>query len=107
MMARAKKILTLPAPEAVTVGGHTYAIKVDAALTVAQSKDGCCDPLTETIAINPHLPASFKTSTLVHELMEAINMTYMAESMCHDDITRLGEAFAAALADLGIEIDWG
>ena len=105
-MARVNKPLRLPPPESVQMGGHVYKVIVDGAQTIAQSRDGCCDPLTETIAINPYLPPSYKTSTLVHEMFELANMSFMAESMSHEDITRLGEAFSQVLFDFGIEIEW-
>lgn len=45
-------------------------------------------------------------SCLIHEIMEAINTIWLADTMSHDDIDRLGEAFYQAMSSMGIEIDW-
>lgn len=106
MMFRVKKPVTIPAPESVTIGGKTFTITLDAAQTVGQGKDGLCDCVSESICINPLLPTAWKSSTLIHEIFEAVNIIWLSESLHHDDIDRLGEAFYQALTSLGIEIDW-
>ena len=73
MMSRVKKPLKLPVPETVTIGGHTYTVKVDALSTVAMGRDGCCDPLTETIAINPQQVRAAKTSQAAPRLRTVLN----------------------------------
>lgn len=106
MMSRVNKPLVLPAPTEITVGGKTFQVRVDDSQTLARGRDGCCDPLTESICIASHLPAPWKSSTLIHEIFEAINTIWLAEKMDHDDIDRLGEAFYQSLCSMGIEIDW-
>lgn len=106
MMARVNKPITIPAPETVTIGGKTLRVIIDQATTSGRGRDGYMDPMTETIGIAPHLPGPWKSSTLIHEIMEAINTIWLAEKMDHDDIDRLGEAFYQAMTSMGIEIDW-
>ena len=105
-MSRVNKPLMLPVPETVTVGGKTFQVRIDDAETLARGRDGCCDPLTESICIASHLPGPWKSSVLIHEIFEAINIIWLAEKMDHDDIDRLGEAFYQSLTSMGIEIDW-
>lgn len=106
MMSRVNKSLVLPVPKEITVGGKTFQVRIDDAQTVARGRDGCCDPLTESICIASHLPDAWKSSVLIHEIFEAINTIWLAEKMDHDDIDRLGEAFYQVMSDMGIEIDW-
>jgi len=106
MMSRVKAIHRIPAPTSITVGGKTFQVRIDDAQTVARGRDGCCDPLTESICIASHLPDPWKSSVLIHEIFEAINTIWLAEKMDHDDIDRLGEAFYQSLCSMGIEIDW-
>jgi len=106
MMARVNKPIVIPAPETVTIGGKTFQVRVDDSETSARARDGCCDPITESICIASHLPGPWKSSTLIHEIMEAINTIWLADTMDHDDIDRLGEAFYQAMTSMGIEIDW-
>jgi hypothetical protein len=58
MMSRVNKPLMLPVPETVTVGGKTFQVRIDDAETLARGRDGCCDPLTESICIASHLPCA-------------------------------------------------
>ena len=106
-MSRVNKPITIPAPETITVGGKTFAVKIDDSETSVRGRDGCCDFLTGAISIASHLPAPWKSSVLIHEIFEAINAIWLAESIDHDDIDRLGEAFYQSLTSMGIEIDWG
>ena len=106
MMSRVNKPLVLPRPESITIGGKTFEVRVDDSETSARGRDGCCDPITESICIASHLPGPWKSSTLIHEIMEAINTIWLADTMSHDDIDRLGEAFYQAMTSMGIEIDW-
>lgn len=105
-MAQVNRPLILPRPESITVGGKTFTVIIDQATTSGRQRDGYMDPMTETIGIAPHLPDPWKSSTLIHEIFEAINIIWLAEKMDHDDIDRLGEAFYQAMSSMGIEIDW-
>jgi hypothetical protein len=106
MMSRVKALHHVPAPKTVTVGGKTFQVRIDDSQTVARGRDGVCDPLTESICICSHLPSAWKSSTYFHEIVEAVNTIWLAESLNHDDIDRLGEAIYQVFSDMGIEIDW-
>jgi hypothetical protein len=106
MMSRVKALHHVPAPTSITVGGKTFQVRIDDSQTVARGRDGCCDPLTESICICSHLPSAWKSSTYFHEIVEAVNTIWLAEALNHDDIDRLGEAIYQVFTDMGIEIDW-
>ncbi len=107
MMARVKSPMRLPAPKSVQIGGNTLEVKMVPGLGVKTGDRGTCCLGTREIEIDSSMSSESKTVTLLHEFFEAINTVWMAGSICHDDIDRLGEAMYQVMGDMGIEIDWG
>jgi hypothetical protein len=98
--------MKIPAPTSVQIGGKTLAIKLVPNLILTEGNCGTCCMGAMTIEIDAGLLPDTKTETYLHECFEAINKVWMADSLSHDDIDRLGEALFQVLCELGIEINW-
>jgi hypothetical protein len=96
----------IPAPTSVQIGGKKLSVKIVPNLILTEGNCGSCCMGSLTIELDAGLPPSTKTETYLHECFEAINKVWMADSLSHDDIDRLGEALFQVLQELGIEIDW-
>jgi len=106
MMRRVKALVHLPAPESIQVGGNVLEIRLVSALGADSGVKGTCCLGTRIIELDAGMIADSKTSTLLHELVEAINTVWLAGALEHGDIDRLGEALFQSLSDMGIEVDW-
>lgn len=80
-------------PKQLKIGGHKY--KVLITKTGLDSGDyGELEIETNTIRINPDLPQSNKESTLIHEILHAVNTT-----LDHELLDSLSEQIYQVLKD--------
>lgn len=96
----------IPAPKTITIGGKTYKVRQNPHLCLLENAHGICLQSDLIIEVDEGLGPEMKTSTFLHEAVEAINKVWLANRLEHDDIDRLGEALLQLLNGLGVEIDW-
>jgi hypothetical protein len=101
-----KTPIIIPWPREIPVGGKMLTVKQAKNLVRDEAACGTCCWNTLVISIDADLLPINKTEALIHEILEAHNKCWMAETMSHEDITRLGEAMTQSLLGMGIEIDW-
>ena len=93
-------------PDKVKIGGHIYTIKLN---FICRTDDGqvCCGlhkGAQELIEINPGYPLGTQESTLLHEIIEAINWAGEI-GMEHRQISALEEGLYQVLKDNKLHFD--
>ena len=99
-------MVRIPAPKTITVGGKTFEVKQNPTVHLREGCTGLCVRSTLTIEIDSTILPEYKTTALLHEVIEAINDIWLDDSVTHSDINRLGEALLQLLQSLGVELDW-
>jgi len=101
-----KTLITLPWPRSIPVGGKVLTVKQVKNLIRDEGACGTCCMNRLEICIDADMLPINKTEAFCHEQFEAFNKTWLAGTLSHEDITRLGEAMTQSLCGMGIEIDW-
>ena len=84
-------------PKKLKIGSHVYNVEhVDR----GETDLGLCSPVKNEIIINsnPGISLSQQESTLIHEILEAIDYNYQLE-LNHKQITIISEAYYQVLKD--------
>jgi len=80
------------------IGSHSYDVIFKNLDDEAQPNSGYCNTTGNKITINNTLPISQQESTIVHEIIEAINFLYQLE-LKHNKIMTLETALYQILKD--------
>lgn len=80
-------------PKKLKIGGHEYKVIVSTE-NLGADDYGELDMETNTISISPRIPQTNKESTLIHEIMHAINTT-----LDHELLDSLSEQLYQVLKD--------
>ena len=90
------------------IAGHIWTIRYERGLVQRHGKYGLVDAGTLTILIEPDIPDSLKSHTLVHEYVHVISDQFIgADSMREDAVCQFATGVWVFLSDLNIELDWG
>jgi hypothetical protein len=81
-------------PTSLKIGGHTYKVKIALDWRERADADGMCDNSSNTLFIYEKLSQSAKETTLIHEVLHAMNST-----MSHESLDSLAEQLYQVLAD--------
>jgi len=60
-------------PRQIKIGGHIYEVRVEAGRDIGSPNCGTCQPAQNKIYIDITQPLTQQESTLLHEVIEAIN----------------------------------
>lgn len=83
-------------PQELKIGGHRMRVEL---VDLPDDIDGEYDNQELLISINRNLPQSMKESTLIHEIMHALNGTFDSETFAHSLLDSMAEQLYQVLKD--------
>lgn len=93
-------------PKQIPVGGHLYEVRLDPQLRPREGLLGFHSNWEKAIAIDSNQLPGNMTYTLIDEIMHAINLIYLDNSLTDRDLHGISQGLHQVLGALGIEIDW-
>ena len=86
-------------PKELKIGGHTWKVKLE---KLGDDDLGSTDWNTLTITISNEIPLDLQYSSLLHEIMHAMNSTLGSTDMGHALLDSLSEQLYQTLHDNGL-----
>lgn len=94
-------------PKEIRIAGHWWSIKYEKGLAHRHKKYGYIDFEGLIIHIEPDIPDSLKSHTLVHELVHSISDQFIeVNAFSESVVAEFAVGTWAMLSDLGVEFDW-
>ena len=93
-------------PKQIKVGGHYYAISYEEGLEARFNKLGTSDINGGKITIEPNSMDSFKSATLIHEVLHIIGYHNCNRKLDEEIIQSLSESLWLLLEQHGVAFDW-
>ena len=93
-------------PTVITVGAREYKVIVDPQLQLSEGLVGQCNHQKYEIRLLPRFFASQLDETLWHEIGHAIDVVFLNNKLCEEDIHSLSQGYAQVMKGLGITFEW-
>ncbi|KKN78495.1 hypothetical protein LCGC14_0350270 [marine sediment metagenome] len=94
-------------PREIKIAGHWFAIGYEEGLASRHHKYGFVSTDTLVIHVEPTIPDSLKSQTLLHELVHTLSDQFIcANAFSEEVVGQIATGIWVMLSDLGIEFDW-
>ena len=94
-------------PSEIKIAGHKWEIRYEAGLVRRHSKYATVDSDSLLILVEPAIPNSLKSHTLLHEFIHIWSDQFVsANSLGEETVSQLATGVWTTLEALGIEFDW-
>ncbi|MFA5382416.1 MAG: hypothetical protein WC356_04565 [Candidatus Micrarchaeia archaeon] len=88
------------------IGGHNYKTIYDSTIAITEGRQGQHSANAAEIRIFESMEEPGRTTTWLHEMMEAVNEVYCNGELEHRHIEQIAQALYQILPQLGAEIEW-
>ena len=88
------------------IGGHSYKTSYDSTIAVTENRQGQHYANSSEIKIFEFMDEPGKTTTWLHELMEAISEVYCNRELEHRHIEQIAQALFQILPQIEAKIEW-